>query len=72
MEDISLSRKERERIFRKKEIMDAAIRVFAEKGFNSCTLEEIAGTAVYLSSAASDFVTGAVIPVDGGFLAWGI
>ncbi|HEY4705873.1 MAG TPA: glucose 1-dehydrogenase [Thermodesulfobacteriota bacterium] len=35
-------------------------------------VEEIAGTAVYLSSAASDFVTGAVIPVDGGFLAWGI
>lgn len=35
-------------------------------------VEEIAGTAIYLSSAASDFVTGAVIPVDGGFLAWGI
>src|SRR3989304_2621406 len=34
--------------------------------------EELAGTAVYLSSAASDFVAGAVIPVDGGFLAWGI
>jgi NAD(P)-dependent dehydrogenase (short-subunit alcohol dehydrogenase family) len=33
---------------------------------------ELAGTAVYLSSKASDFVTGAVIPVDGGFLAWGI
>lgn len=34
--------------------------------------EELAGTAVYLSSRASDFVTGAVIPVDGGFLSWGI
>lgn len=33
---------------------------------------ELAGTAVYLSSNASNFVTGAVIPVDGGFLAWGI
>jgi NAD(P)-dependent dehydrogenase (short-subunit alcohol dehydrogenase family) len=33
---------------------------------------ELAGTAVYLSSKASDFVTGAVIPVDGGFLSWGI
>ena len=36
------------------------------------TPDELAGTAVYLSSKASDFVTGAVIPVDGGFLAWGI
>lgn len=36
------------------------------------TPHELAGTAVYLSSKASDFVTGAVIPVDGGFLAWGI
>ena len=35
-------------------------------------VEEIAGTAVFLSSSASDFITGAVIPVDGGFLAWGI
>ena len=29
--------------------------------------EDLAGTAVYLSSRASDFVTGAAIPVDGGY-----
>jgi 2-dehydro-3-deoxy-D-gluconate 5-dehydrogenase len=29
--------------------------------------EEIAGTAVYLASKASDFVTGATICVDGGY-----
>jgi NAD(P)-dependent dehydrogenase (short-subunit alcohol dehydrogenase family) len=29
--------------------------------------EEIAGTAVYLASRASDFVTGATIFVDGGY-----
>jgi len=28
---------------------------------------DIAGTAVFLSSAASDYVTGTAIPVDGGF-----
>jgi 2-deoxy-D-gluconate 3-dehydrogenase len=28
---------------------------------------DFAGIAVFLSSAASDFVTGAAIPVDGGF-----
>ena len=31
------------------------------------TLADCAGTAVFLASAASDFVTGAAIPVDGGF-----
>lgn len=36
------------------------------------TTDEIAGTAVYLASRASDFVTGSVITVDGGFLSWGI
>lgn len=36
------------------------------------TADEIAGTAVYLASRASDFVTGSVITVDGGFLALGI
>lgn len=36
--------------------------------------EEVAGTAVYLASGASNYVTGQVIAVDGGFLAgsdWG-
>jgi 2-dehydro-3-deoxy-D-gluconate 5-dehydrogenase len=31
--------------------------------------EDIAGAAVFLSSAAADYVHGAVIPVDGGWLA---
>jgi 2-deoxy-D-gluconate 3-dehydrogenase len=29
--------------------------------------EELAGTAVYLASRASDFVTGITLPVDGGY-----
>jgi len=29
--------------------------------------EDLAGIAVFLASRASDFVTGAAIPVDGGF-----
>lgn len=32
--------------------------------------EELIGTAIWLSSTASRFVTGTVIPVDGGFSAW--
>ncbi|HXH84649.1 MAG TPA: glucose 1-dehydrogenase [Candidatus Tectomicrobia bacterium] len=30
-------------------------------------MEDMAGVAVFLASAASDFVTGAAIPVDGGY-----
>ena len=33
--------------------------------------DDFAGIAAFLASSASDFVTGADIPVDGGFL-WGI
>jgi 2-deoxy-D-gluconate 3-dehydrogenase len=35
------------------------------------TPQDLAGTAVFLASAASDFITGAAIPVDGGFSAMG-
>jgi 2-deoxy-D-gluconate 3-dehydrogenase len=33
--------------------------------------EDLAGIAVFLAAPASDFITGAVIPVDGGFAAMG-
>ena len=32
------------------------------------TPEDVAGIAVFLASAASDYVSGAVLPVDGGYL----
>ncbi len=35
-------------------------------------VEELVGAAVYLASEASDFVTGITLPVDGGFVAYGI
>lgn len=34
-------------------------------------IDDLAGTAVFLSSSASDFVTGTAIPVDGGYSAQG-
>jgi len=34
------------------------------------TPEDIAGAAVFLASPASDFIHGAILPVDGGWLAW--
>jgi 2-deoxy-D-gluconate 3-dehydrogenase len=35
------------------------------------TAEDLAGVAVFLASAASDFVTGTAIPVDGGYSSQG-
>ena len=31
---------------------------------------DLGGTAVFLASSASDFVTGTAIPVDGGYSVW--
>lgn len=35
-------------------------------------VEELMGACIYLASPASDYVTGITLPVDGGFLAYGI
>lgn len=43
----NLTRREREKLLRKQEIMKVSARLFAEKGFASTTLEEIATKAEY-------------------------
>lgn len=43
----NLSRKEREKLFRKQEILSAAIKVFAKKGFEHSTMDEIAELAEF-------------------------
>lgn len=42
-----LSRKERERLKHKREIMDAALRLFSEKGYHNVSMEEIAKEAEF-------------------------
>jgi len=46
-----LSRREREKAAHRKEILDAAIKVFAEKGFYAATLEEVAQEAEFSKGA---------------------
>ena len=46
-----LSRREREKAAHRKEIIDAAVKVFAEKGFHAATLEEIAQEAEFSKGA---------------------
>jgi AcrR family transcriptional regulator len=57
-EDIIISRKERERNFRRKEIMDAAGNLFASKGFNSTTLEEIAELSEFGKGTLYNYFSG--------------
>ena len=42
-----MTRKERERLFRKQEIIDASVKLFAGKGFNNTTLDEIAASSEF-------------------------
>ncbi len=42
-----MTRKERERLFRKQEIIDASVKLFAGKGFKNTTLDEIAASSEF-------------------------
>jgi 2-dehydro-3-deoxy-D-gluconate 5-dehydrogenase len=64
--DTALSRDARER----EPALDANVRRRTPAG-RWGTPHDLAGAAVFLASAASDFVTGAAIPVDGGFASQG-
>ena len=42
-----MTRKERERLIRKQEIIDASVKLFANKGFNNTTLDDIAASSEF-------------------------
>jgi len=41
--------------------------IYDDEAQRATTEQDMAGVAVFLASPASDFVTGAAIPVDGGY-----
>ncbi len=47
MENKNLTRKDKERLFRRAAIMDAAVGIFAKKGYRDTTLDEIAITSEF-------------------------
>ena len=49
--DEHLTRREREKLQHRQEILDAAVKVFAEKGFYSATLDEVAQEAEFSKGA---------------------
>src|SRR5438128_7360775 len=52
-----LPRRQRERLMRRKEILDAAREVFARKGFNAATLEDVAERAEFGKGTLYNYFT---------------
>lgn len=55
VESKNLPRREREKAKHRQEIFDAAIKVFAEKGFHKATLEEVANEAEFSKGAIYNY-----------------
>ncbi|MFQ5641287.1 MAG: TetR/AcrR family transcriptional regulator [bacterium] len=53
--DWDLPRKEREKLYRRREILLAALKVFAEKGYEHANVEEIAETAEFSKGALYNY-----------------
>jgi AcrR family transcriptional regulator len=54
----SLSRRERERLFRKNEIISASVKLFAERGFDATTLDDIALAAEFGKGTIYNYFSG--------------
>jgi AcrR family transcriptional regulator len=55
MDERKLSRRERERQRHKKEILDAAMRLFSQKGYHSVSVQEIAAEAEFATGTLYNF-----------------
>ena len=65
MKQIKLSRREREKLRHRKEMLDAALKLFSEKGFHNVSMHEIAQKAEFAIGTLYKFFKNSISRISG-------